>query len=63
MSVKSVPAPTARVNLFDLERAALHDLTTLVESRAAAETAAARRGITSEGAGAPPPYGGAQHER
>jgi energy-coupling factor transporter ATP-binding protein EcfA2 len=41
MSVKSAPpAPTARINLFELERTALHDLVTLVESRASAEAAA-----------------------
>src|SRR5262245_39309453 len=41
MSTKSATASQlARLNLFELERTALRDLTTLVESRAAAETAA-----------------------
>src|SRR4051812_5819560 len=42
MSVKSAPpaAAPARINLFELERTALHDLLTLVESRAAADGAA-----------------------
>src|SRR5262245_52151458 len=41
MSVKSAPpAPAARMNLFELERTSLHDLVTLVESRASAEAAA-----------------------
>jgi DNA segregation ATPase FtsK/SpoIIIE, S-DNA-T family len=43
MSVKSAPpagAPAARVNLFELERTALHDLVHLVQSRADTEAAA-----------------------
>ncbi|HKB01230.1 MAG TPA: FtsK/SpoIIIE domain-containing protein [Gemmataceae bacterium] len=43
MNVKAAPTPTTapgRVNLFELERATLRDLTTLVEARSAAETAA-----------------------
>src|SRR5262245_15197658 len=41
MSTKTATASQlARLNLFELERTALRDLTTLVESRAAAETAA-----------------------
>src|SRR4051794_40518216 len=43
MSVKSPPmagTPTARGNLFELERSTLRDLLTLVESRAAADPAA-----------------------
>ena len=43
MSVKSAPpagAPAARVNLFELERTALHDLVHLVQARADAEAAA-----------------------
>jgi hypothetical protein len=42
MNAKTVPPgqSTARLNLFEVERTALRDLITLVESRAAAETAA-----------------------
>src|SRR5262245_64905584 len=42
MNAKTVPPAqsAARLNLFEVERAALRDLITLVESRAAAETAA-----------------------